>query len=105
MAYSYEEWMGLSDQELIEIYNEQAPRVVIGLDFITSELTRRQDERRMEHLERLNEQTARQVSKLARLTDEGARQTKTMIRLTVLIAVLTVVSAFASVVTLTVTLA
>lgn len=82
MAHSYKQWTMLPDDQLIALYDHEAPNVFIGLNFITAELTRRQEERRMGRMEKLNEQTAKQVSKLARLTEEGAEQEKAMVALT-----------------------
>lgn len=89
MAHSYEEWTAMPDDELVALYNRHAPGVSIGLDFISKELTRRQEEQRMAHMEKLTEQSAKQVSKLARLTEDGAEETKAMVALTVTITRLT----------------
>ncbi len=103
MAHPYEQWTSIPDEELIAIYNEHAPNVVIGLDFITGELTRRAEERRMAHLEKLNEQSAKQISKVARLAEESqklaedsARQTRAIVRMTKAIVWLTVANVIAS---------
>lgn len=89
----------MPDDELVALYNRQAPNVVIGLDFITRELTRRQEERRMERMEKLSQQSATKVSEVARLTKEGAKQTGAMVemtrsieRFTRIITVLTIVN-------------
>jgi hypothetical protein len=93
----------MADDELIALYNSQAPNVVIGLDFIARELTRREEERRMERMEKLSQQSATKVSELARLTKESARQTAAMVemtqsieRFTKFIMVLTIVNVLAA---------
>lgn len=96
MAHSYEQWTSMPDEELIALYNENAPNVFFGLDFITKELTRRAEERRMETLESLNRQSAKQISKVARLADDSARQTEAIVRMTKAIVVLTLLNVLAS---------
>lgn len=105
MAHSYEEWTAMPDDELVALYNHHAPNVFVGLDFITKELTRRQENRRMEHMETLTEQSAMQVSKLARLAEDGAEETKAMVALTVTITRLTKVIAALTVLAVLVSLA
>jgi hypothetical protein len=69
---SYEELTGLTDEQLIAIFNQDRQNVSVGKQWYIDEITRRRTDRASEALVRLTRQLAALTVVIALLTAVGA---------------------------------
>jgi len=69
---SYEELTGLTDEQLITIFNQDRQNVSVGKQWYIDEITRRRTDRATEALVRLTRQLAALTVVIALLTAVGA---------------------------------